>query len=45
MTGTKQLLPEIYCDLNGQVSDRSYSLELAGSVGSLAGLGLTLGKV
>ena len=34
--------PEIYCDLNAQVTDRGYSIERNGSVADLAKLGLTL---
>jgi hypothetical protein len=42
---TRRLLAEIYCDLNGQVRDRGYSLEPTGSVDSFAKLGLTLEAV
>jgi len=42
---TRRLLAEIYCDLNGQVRDRGYSLELPGSVDSFAKLGLALEAV
>ncbi len=38
----KQQHPEIYCDLNGRVSERGYSLELRGSVNAFEKLGLTL---
>ena len=37
-----QLHPEIYCDLNGRVSERGYSLELRGSVDAFDKLGLSL---
>lgn len=34
--------PEIYCDLNAQMTENGYSLERRGSVDDLAKLGLTL---
>lgn|SRR6185437_8839756 len=42
MRRARSQLPEVYCDLNAQMTERGYSLERRGSLEDLARLGLTL---